>query len=53
MKILDQKENDILDFWNALRVMFLDYQKYDFEGVLVFFFDKVTPYFDCMKADDF
>ena len=47
MKILDKK-NDVLDFWNSLSVMFLDYKKTVFEGVFGFFEDG-TPYFDCIR----
>ena len=56
-KMLDKK-HDVLDFWNALSFIFLYYtiknqkNKKNQGEFGFFFFDKGTPYFDCIKADD-
>ena len=43
MKILDQKKNDVLDFWNALSVIFLDYKKKKLLRVFLVFLTKERP----------
>ena len=52
-KLDDKKKHEVLDFFNAPSVMFLEYQKKLFVMVFLVFFDKGTPYFNCIKADDF
>ena len=55
-KILGEKKHDVLDFWNALSfIFFILYKKklkLKIRVSLGFFFDKGTPYFDCIKAQD-
>ena len=50
---MDKKKHKVLYFWNAPSVMFLDYKEKTVLRVFLCFFYEGTPYFDCIKADDY